>query len=273
MMYHRWISRVVIALVFTHGVTYSIYDKANGTYANNMKTTNVIWGIVACVCGGFIFFFGMLYFRRKAYEFFYVSHILLVIFFIVGAVYHLKPLSYDDYYWAAIAVWVFDRALRLLKLFSFGIKTAKLELLADETIRVTIPKPRTWKPRPGGHVFIHFLTPTHFWQSHPFSIGLCQEGSITLYCKVKGGITLSMYERLSNMPNRTSSIKVAVEGPYGEHSPGHRCRNLVYVAGGNGIPGLYSECVDLDKKLQRIRLLNWFGLFVIGNLFLGLLMN
>lgn len=75
------------------------------------------------------------------------------------------------------------------------------------------------------------------------------------------------------MPNRTSSIKVAVEGPYGEHSPGHRCRNLVYVAGGNGIPGLYSECVDLDKKLQRIRLLNWFGLFVIGNLFLGLLMN
>lgn len=248
MMYHRWISRVVIALVFTHGVTYSIYDKANGTYANNMKTTNVIWGIVACVCGGFIFFFGMLYFRRKAYEFFYVSHILLVIFFIVGAVYHLKPLSYDDYYWAAIAVWVFDRALRLLKLFSFGIKTAKLELLADETIRVTIPKPRTWKPRPGGHVFIHFLTPTHFWQSHPFSIGLCQEGSITLYCKVKGGITLSMYERLSNMPNRTSSIKVAVEGPYGEHSPGHRCRNLVYVAGGNGIPGLYSECVDLDKK-------------------------
>lgn len=56
MMYHRWISRVCLALVFIHGVTYTVVDKLNGTYATNMKTNNVIWGIVACVCGGFITF-------------------------------------------------------------------------------------------------------------------------------------------------------------------------------------------------------------------------
>ncbi|EMG47047.1 hypothetical protein G210_2679 [Candida maltosa Xu316] len=247
MMYHRWISRVVLALVFTHGVTYTIVDKANGTYATNMKTNNVIWGIVACVCGGFIFFLGMLFFRRNYYEFFYVSHLLLVVFFVVGAVRHTDPIGYANYYWASIGVWVFDRVMRLLKVFSFGIRKAEITLLADETIRVVVPKPKKWKSRAGGHAFVHFLTPTKFWQSHPFSFVTTESDKVIFYVKVKKGITKELYDKLNKCPGKASTIRVIVEGPYGEHSPGQRCRNLVYVGGGNGIPGLYSECLDLDK--------------------------
>mgnify|MGYP001030045225 FL=1 len=250
MMYHRWISRVCLALVFIHGVTYTVVDKLNGTYATNMKTNNVIWGIVACVCGGFITFFGMLIFRRNYYEFFYIFHLLLVVFFIVGGVRHVVGLGYANYLWASIAVWVFDRVLRLFKLASFGVKTAHIALLANETIKVTIPKPKRWRQKPGGHAFVHFLTPSTFWQSHPFSfvLGGNDDEEIMFYIKVKDGITKTLYNRLSQCPGKISTIPVMVEGPYGGNSPGQRCRHLVYVAGGNGIPGLYSECIDVDRR-------------------------
>ena len=68
------------------------------------------------------------------------------------------------------------------------------------------------------------------------------------YIKVKDGITKTLYNRLSQCPGKISTIPVMVEGPYGGNSPGQRCRHLVYVAGGNGIPGLYSECIDVDRR-------------------------
>ena len=68
------------------------------------------------------------------------------------------------------------------------------------------------------------------------------------YIKVKDGVTKTLYNRLSQCPGKISTIPVMVEGPYGGNSPGQRCRHLVYVAGGNGIPGLYSECIDVDRR-------------------------
>ena len=108
---------------------------------------------------------------------------------------------------------------------------------------------KRWRPKPGGHAFVHFHT-IHIWQSHPFSfvIGGNDDEEIMFYIKVKDGITKTLYNRLSQCPGKISTIPVMVEGPYGGNSPGQRCRHLVYVAGGNGIPGLYSECIDVDRR-------------------------
>lgn len=39
-------------------------------------------------------------------------------------------------------------------------------------------------------------------------------------------------------------MRVTVEGPYGEPTPARYADSAVFLAGGNGIPGIYSEVVD-----------------------------
>ena len=143
--------------------------------------------------------------------------------------------------------------------------------MANETLKVVIPKPRHWKSVPGGHAFIHFIRPTCFWQNHPFTFVESPDGkSILVYCKVKGGITHSLYRYLSNNPGQTASIRVGVEGPYGEPTPARYADTAVFVAGG-GIPGIYSKLqiwlVECQRKLKLSS--NCIGLSVNTSLWNG----
>jgi NAD(P)H-flavin reductase len=135
-------------------------------------------------------------------------------------------------------------------------------------LKIIVPKPKYWKSIPGGHAFIHFVKPSLFWQSHPFTFTASEhDDKIILYTKIKDGITKSIAKSLYNAPGQTGQVRVLVEGPYGEPSgAGRTCDNLVYLAGGNGIPGIYSECVDVAQKAknQSIKLVwvvrNWKSL-------------
>ena len=150
----------------------------------------------------------------------------------------------------AVAVWCFDRAIRIGRLLVFGFPKAEITLLANETIKVIIPKPSYWKSIPGGHAFIHFVKPTYFWQSHPFTfVDTPDDKNIVLYCKVKGGVTHSLYQLLAKQPDQTTRMTVAVEGPYGESTPAKYADSAVFIAGGNGIPGIYSEVMDIARRL------------------------
>ena len=128
-------------------------------------------------------------------------------------------------------------------------------------MKIEVPKPKYWKSIAGGHAFIQFLRPTVFLQSHPFTFTTTEsEDKIVFYAKIKNGITENISKYLSRLPGNTATIRVLVEGPYGEPSgAGRNCKNVVFIAGGNGIPGIYSECVDLAKN-QRTNRSSWFGL-------------
>ncbi|KAG7661702.1 uncharacterized protein J8A68_004760 [[Candida] subhashii] len=258
-MYHRWISRVAALLVIVHGITFSASDIASGRYSSRMAQEFMIWGTVACVCGGIILFQAMLFFRRKCYEVFFIIHIVLALFFMIGAWFHLSDQGYEFFMYAALGVWAFERLLRLVRLVSFGMPLAKVTLIADETLKVVVPKPRYWKSIPGGHAFITFMRPTAFWQQHPFTFTTeATDDSITFYVKVKAGETKKLYNKLVSSPGCTTTMRVLVEGPYGEPSDGRRADNVVFVAGGNGIPGMYSECFDLATRsstTQSIKLI------------------
>ena len=195
----------------------------------------------------------MLFFRRRCYEVFFCIHIVLVVFFVVGGFHHLDDQGYGDFMWAAIAVWVFDRAVRLGRIFFFGARKATVSIKGGETLKIEVPKPKYWKSIAGGHAFIQFLRPTVFLQSHPFTFTTTEsEDKIVFYAKIKNGITENISKYLSRLPGNTATIRVLVEGPYGEPSgAGRNCKNVVFIAGGNGIPGIYSECVDLAKKSKH----------------------
>lgn len=269
--FHRYVGRMMFSFIVIHAVCFTI--ALGPLYGPVMKIPFMIWGTSVTVLAGIMLFIGMLYIRRRFYEVFYWSHIVMAVIYMVGTWKHVVDFGYMWYVYAAVAIWGLDRLISILRFFHFGFPKATIALLSDETLKISIPRPNYWKSTPGCHVYINFLTPTSFWQSHPFTIGLDEDGKIILYCKVKNGITKTLYKKLADIPNRIMTLKVAVDGPYGETTDARTSDTVVYIAGGNGIPGMYSEVTNLDQRytstksvkklklywiIREYRSLNWF---------------
>lgn len=246
--FHRWLSRIIFCLVSIHGVFYSLYTS---NYNTLIHKRYVIWGVISTLSGAIIMIQGLLVLRRKCYEVFLILHIILALLFIGGAWYHTLDLYCLWFYYYAAAIWLFDRIIRIGRLISFGFPKAKVVLLADESLKIIVPKPKHWEAIPGGHAYIHFLILDCFWQSHPFTYTISvnpKESNIILFIKVKNGITQRLYNFLKTHPGRTTEIRVAIEGSYGEETPARKSNSAVFVAGGNGIPGIYAEIYDMAKR-------------------------
>ncbi|CAH2354323.1 ferric reductase transmembrane component 4 [[Candida] railenensis] len=265
MVYHRWVSRIAFILIAVHSLTYYLYYLEQWSYYRQQRYMQ--YGIAGTLAMGVMCIQGFMYLRRNWYEIFLFVHIGLGCVAIAGGWIHVDTLGYKWFYYAATAVWCFDRGIRIIRLALFGVRKAEVTLMANETIRVVVKKPFYWPMIPGGHGFIYFFRPTYCWQSHPFtyveSFNQNTLGSIEMYMKVKGGMTHSLYKLLSKAPNKSKSIWVSIEGPYGETTPASRYDTAVFIAGGNGIPGIFHEAgalADPESK-QRIHL-HW----VIPNL-------
>ncbi|KAG7194866.1 uncharacterized protein KQ657_003973 [Scheffersomyces spartinae] len=252
--FHRWIARAVFMLLMGHvgAITYSW--KGQVAYSVAMSADWVIWGTVATCGCGVMLFQGMLSLRRLAYEIFLVVHIVLALFFAIGAVKHLDHFEgFSAFAYVAIAVWVFDRCVRLIRIISFGFPEATLTLMPDNIIKVAIPKRSWWKSTPGGYGFIHFLTPSTFFQSHPFTIvdSVDSKNVITVFCRIKGGVTHSIHRKLA-AKSLSMTMRVTLEGPYGFQAPVAAHDTVVFIAAGNGIPGIISETLDLAKRTRDL---------------------
>ncbi|KAK6465102.1 ferric reductase NAD binding domain-containing protein [Scheffersomyces coipomensis] len=237
--YHKWVARVDFTLVVVHAICFSA--SYGDYYTEVMKRKYMKWGY-CCNCS-----------RRNNYEVFLTIHIIFAALWIAGTWIHVQDLGYVWFVYPSAALWVLDRAVRIFRLICFGFPEAQITLLFNETLKVVVPKPKYWNSVPGGHAFIHFIRPTCFWQSHPFTFtNSVQEGDqIVLYCKVKGGITHGLNKYIASHPGRTARVRVGVEGPYGEPTNAKIYDTAVFIAGGNGIPGLYSEAVDMALRSKE----------------------
>lgn len=267
---HKWVARITTLICMLHAVGMTYNGKGIGKYETRNAKPYVRWGYVALVAMFLLCFQAMSFMRKNRYEVFIFVHILLAVFAIVGGWLHTKEQEYQLFYYAATAIWVFDRVVRICRMFFFGIRTATIELTANETVKVTVSRPGYWKPFPGAHAFVYFFKPTMFWQSHPFTIVDSFETSntITFFVKVKGGMSHSLMQHLANVPGQKSTVKVCVEGPYGKRIPLKKYDSNVLISSGNGIPGLYSEVRDLANKgkqnlkfiwiIRHFKSIEWF---------------
>jgi ferric-chelate reductase len=249
--FHKWIARLSTLLIFIHSVAWTIC--LGHTYASEAAETYMIWGILATVVMCLMMGQAFLMLRRLWYETFVLLHILLSALFVAGTWLHVVTLGYGPVMYATVAVWVFDRVVRIARMLWFGVSKASVTLVSNETLRIVVPKPAWWKTIPGGYAFIYFMRPSCFWQSHPFTFTEhpSDPNQVVMYCKVKGGVTHGLYQYLAKFPDQTATIKVVLEGPYGDLAPVERCDQAVFVAGGNGIPGIYSEVVELVRKKKH----------------------
>lgn len=172
---HRWVARIFAIQAIVHSITLLVMYKGWGFFLTESAKPYWNWGIVATVLTCAMLILSHIYFRRLAYEAFLILHILLAIFVIVGCWYHVvlefNHNFYDNWLFAACAVWSFDRLLRVLRMAKNGARRAIVTEIGPDHVRIDVQGVR-WASRPGYVAFAYFplLNPLRPWENHPLSI-------------------------------------------------------------------------------------------------------
>ncbi|AOW01632.1 ferric reductase NAD binding domain-domain-containing protein [Yarrowia lipolytica] len=261
-VYHRWIGRVMVTLAFVHSVAFTINSLKALTFYYSFPFMR--WGVVATTIGALMCFQGLHFFRSHWYEFFLVFHILLAVFFTIGVWRHCRTLGWMEYVYAAVAVWGFDRLVRVIRIFASGLGTATMTM-ADPSlgiVKVDISYSKLWKVKPGHHVFLYVLNGIRPWESHPFTVfQTCEaaaNGNMSIMFRAKEGKTYNLFNKLKD--SKTGQFKVLIEGPYGHHLPIAKYDSQILIAGGIGITAMYSyasECVRRSSGSSGTLNFNW----------------
>ncbi|KAM0459101.1 hypothetical protein ACHAO4_002492 [Trichoderma viride] len=173
---HRWVARIFALLVIIHSVLSLVYYIKDGDYDSSLGEAWWIWGCVGTVAISAMLITATPWVRRHSYEFFLLSHIVLAVFVLVGAWYHLFYLymnmsGYEQWLYVAFGVWGLDRLFRILRVLKNGIQRASITDFGGDIMRVDIEGIR-WGFQPGRVVYAFFptLQPLRPWENHPFSV-------------------------------------------------------------------------------------------------------
>ncbi|CCK68717.1 ferric/cupric-chelate reductase KNAG_0B02740 [Huiozyma naganishii CBS 8797] len=247
--YHRWCAYVSTVLAFIHSIIWTVYAIKNGGLARFEEEAYWGWGVAATVFMVILLFQSEKVLRDYMYEFFLVVHKILNVVFIVAMNYHLAPFGWRGWVWSMVAIWGFDRAMRIGRIIANGgVLTANLKDVGNDVIKLTVKKPKYMRYHAGTYAYFYFLSITDAWfysfQSHPFTVLKDPEedcDKLVIYFRVHKGITRKILARLMKSGQDSISCKILLEGPYGMQIPqvAQVKKNIVGVAGGIGISAVY----------------------------------
>ncbi|BFZ60302.1 hypothetical protein YB2330_001338 [Saitoella coloradoensis] len=187
-MLHRWVGRVVALQTFAHVIAYGVFTTSDADIYSVSLFRNP-WAMGATI-GLVVMMLGSIsHVRKMAYEIFLVIHLIMVAVFMVGSYVHVLKANTAQlgYIQAGLAIWGFDRFVRLLRMFVTNIpwtwlfeifpssRTMKrctevyVEVVPNDAIRCTVRVPAGWNFMPGQYVFMSI--PQLGWsESHPFTV-------------------------------------------------------------------------------------------------------
>lgn len=269
LLLHRWVAGIATIQAILHSLIYLRLRIEAHTHAEESKLPYWIWGIVGTLSMSLLLPSSVLYIRHKAYELFLAWHVALSVLTIVGCYYHIlfrfaHQWGYESWIWAAMAVWGFDRVMRMLRIARHGLRHATVTKIDDDYVRVDVPGVAAT-----GHAYLYFPTLTwRVWENHPFSVASTatpqlvrrskslqdeESGSmekdeihvtskaasssgsthgpaklgLTFFLRRQGGLTQQLVSR--------ASLPVFVESSYGTHADTSHAPHLVCIVGGIGI--------------------------------------
>ncbi|KPM42327.1 hypothetical protein AK830_g4224 [Neonectria ditissima] len=180
LLLHRWIATICILQVMLHSLIWLRLMVEADSHAIAVTYPYWYWGIAGTL--GFALFlpFSLLAVRRILYEVFLIAHICLAVLILVSSWYHIWYLYEDSsgfevWLLIAIAVWGYERFLRVLRVSKNGVKRAYITRIEGQKyLRVDIPDVSAH-----GHCFVYFPTLTwRVWENHPFSVVNCSAGQL-----------------------------------------------------------------------------------------------
>lgn len=171
LLLHRWVAWIATIQAVLHSAIYLKLYIHTGTHASESKSPYWIWGVVATLCMSLLLPMSIFPVRKRAYELFLAWHVLLSIFVLVGCLWHIlerfqRQWGYENWIYTAIAIWGFERAMRLVRLARNGIRTARITVIDEDYVEVNIDDVAG-----SGHAYLYFPTLTwRVWENHPFSV-------------------------------------------------------------------------------------------------------
>lgn len=257
--YHKAVARASMISALVHTIAYLIYYIIRGSYKTSEPTYWWIWGSVAMVAGCIMLVQAIGALRSANYELFLYIHIIMAVLVVVGCYYHLEAMNFLSFVYALIAVWAFDRFFRIVRVLSFGVRTAKVTAVSNDVLEILVPKHQFWSGYPGAFGYVYFMRTSLFWQSHPFSIISAEDGKhLKFYVKVKRGATETIMKYVRKQDGNTADLKVLFEGPYGSYQSMNHFDNAIFYSSGNGVPAVYPfvrDCLDnSNSKVQFVKL-------------------
>ncbi|RPA88170.1 hypothetical protein BJ508DRAFT_3302 [Ascobolus immersus RN42] len=281
-VFHRWIARACVLLAIVHSACFA-YIKAD--FNNRGEDGGFIKayyeaGTIATVIMGCLVFFSLLPFRQRFYDLFIASHITLTIFCLGFLWKHLavspSVKSIRAYVYTCIAIYISQRILRLLNLFTVN-HTHKKHPARIVCIRGTDVLKLTVYP----HDPVHFFAGCHYYvymkgfhyrlyESHPFTAVSYRPttkpnsrspsggaAKLTFLIKPQAGLTRHFTSLLDSQPKTSSGqivtkadINVMIEGPYGTKHPVMTYKTILLIAGGIGISAVLPHIRDYFTQMS-----------------------
>lgn len=255
-VYHRWNARLMVFHAVVHGVLLTWFSlREHVLFFKWRHVHNWRAGNLAAYFSIIMLVFALRIVRRRLYEWFYFSHQILFLGFMVGVILHCDDYGWLGWIWAAIVIYGVEYLMRFLKLlYSGGIQKAAFRLVTPNTFRVKVDGCRRWAYRPGVYVYLRIFKRDMFWQSHPFSvyqsINSNRDYNLELVIQAKKGATRNMAKYLAKQPGHRAVLNVTVDGPYGHTHSILNYDSVLLLAGGSGFTAMYSFVSAIVPRLK-----------------------
>jgi predicted ferric reductase len=181
--FHRWVARVATLQAVVHSLGYTLMILDSGGWSHFLKywTKHYFWnGELATIAMCALLAFSFYGIRRAHYEIFLVTHIVLSTAVLWSMYYHVQIFTtgeWNIFIWPCVIVWIFDRVLRLGRIFAFNRNpfNTKATVTYDPSsnlVRMDVDGSKSWiASKPGSYYYIHVLDDLLYaHQNHPFTL-------------------------------------------------------------------------------------------------------
>ncbi|KAF2279748.1 uncharacterized protein EI97DRAFT_413032 [Westerdykella ornata] len=226
--FHRWVARVATVQAVVHSVGYTemVFERGNWSLFMKYLRKHYFWnGEIATVLMCAICACSVYGLRRCHYEIFLVTHIFLSIIVLLTTFYHVEIFNgeWNIFIWPCLAIWILDRALRLLRILAFNriIWNTYATATYDSTsniVRLKVPcEQNLVRPQPGAYYYIYVLNDLLFaHQNHPFTLAYMSSND---GADSTDGIHISRHCRADSTTSSVSSESSSLLRPTSPRSP------------------------------------------------------
>jgi ferredoxin-NADP reductase/DMSO/TMAO reductase YedYZ heme-binding membrane subunit len=126
----------------------------------------------------------------------------------------------------------------------FTVQSVRPEAAGIVSVFITGREFDRLRAEPGQFFRWRFLTPEHWWQSHPYSLSaMPQPDLIRITVKARG-------DHSGSLAHLKPGTRIIAEGPYGAFTPSLTGRRLLFIAGGVGITPIRAMFAALPKRMS-----------------------
>ncbi|KAJ6007910.1 hypothetical protein N7540_011886 [Penicillium herquei] len=276
-IFHRHVALVATLEAVVHSIGYTVqWNVYSSDYIPALKDLYFVLGIVATIIMCLMVVFAILPIRQRFYELFLIIHISFAIVLIYCLYIHTAKIGavyYSGYLWPPVAIWSFDRFLRLVRLAWCNIRVwngsaASTKAVvnysaASDVIRIEI-RNASVKGGPGQYYYLYQPMTLRGWENHPFTLGAFSTHPRSISSMAnsdekqpssrvsetnsssESSFTLTFWVRPHNgwtKRLRDQCLKQAgpfhptllIEGAYGHRKQLHTYHTIIMIMGGTGI--------------------------------------